>query len=145
MARTAIYPGSFDPVTNGHLDVIARASRLCDTLVVAIGVHHGKVPVFSAEDRIAMLREEAAAVCDADCRIEVVTFDGLVVEAAREHGASAIIRGLRDSTDFDYEMQMVGMNGQLAREIDTIFLPASPRFATLRPVLCGRSRPWAAM
>ena len=125
MTRTAIYPGSFDPVTNGHLDVIARATRLCDRLVVAVGVHHGKAPVFSSAERIAMLERETGEFAASGCRIEFATFDGLVVDAAKQHGATTIIRGLRDATDFDYEMQMAGMNGAMAPSIDTIFLPAS--------------------
>ncbi|MCB1474040.1 MAG: pantetheine-phosphate adenylyltransferase [Rhodobiaceae bacterium] len=142
MKRTAIYPGSFDPVTNGHLDVIGRASRLCDRLVVAIGVHHGKVPVFSTEERITILEREVAAVADEGCGIEIATFGGLVVEAARQHGATTIIRGLRDATDFDYEMQMVGMNGELAPEVDTVFLPASP---AVRHIAASLVRQIAAM
>ncbi|MFN0263591.1 pantetheine-phosphate adenylyltransferase [Tepidamorphus sp. 3E244] len=142
MTRTAFYPGSFDPVTNGHLDVIARASGLCDRLVVAVGVHHGKVPVFSSDERIDMLKEQATAIAAKGCEIEIVTFAGLVVDAAREHGATAIIRGLRDATDFDYEMQMVGMNRQLAEDIDTVFLPAS---AHVRHIAASLVRQIAAM
>lgn len=126
MTRTAIYPGSFDPVTNGHLDVIARATNLCDRLVIAIGIHHGKAPVFSSAERIAMLERETAGIASNGCSIEFTTFDGLVVDAAKQHAATTIIRGLRDATDFDYEMQMAGMNGQLAGDIGTVFPPASP-------------------
>lgn len=142
MTRIAIYPGSFDPLTNGHLDVIARASRLCDRLVVAVGVHHGKVPVFSADERIAMLERETADIAADTCEITITTFDGLVVDAARQHNAATIIRGLRDSTDFDYEMQMVGMNGELARDVDTVFLPASP---AVRHIAASLVRQIAAM
>lgn len=126
MPRTVFYPGSFDPVTFGHLDLIGRAGRLFDRIVVGIGVHHGKKALLPEEDRIAMLREEIAKLNPAPCaRIEVVTFDGLAVDAARSYGAIGILRGLRDASDFDYEMQMAGMNGALAPGLETIFLPAA--------------------
>jgi pantetheine-phosphate adenylyltransferase len=123
--RVGLYPGSFDPVTNGHLDVIGRASALFDRLVLAIGVHHAKKALFSAETRAELLKLEADAVCASGCRIEIVTFDDLVVEAATRHGATVMVRGLRDSTDFDYEMQLFGMNTRLQNGVDTLFLPAS--------------------
>jgi pantetheine-phosphate adenylyltransferase len=127
MNRVALYPGSFDPITNGHVDVIRAASRLCDRLVVAIGVHPGKTPMFTVEERAEMIDKvcvgEAAA---RGCEIAVVTFDGLAVEAARQNGATLIFRGLRDGTDLDYEMQMAGMNGAMAPDVQTVFLPASP-------------------
>jgi pantetheine-phosphate adenylyltransferase len=127
MTRTALYTGSFDPVTNGHVDIIRQALRLVDHLVVAIGVHPGKTPVFTADERAALIRE----VCEPLARIEqarlsVITFDGLAVEAARKAGATAMIRGLRDGSDLDYEIQMAGMNGAMAPDIATVFLPASP-------------------
>ena len=125
--RIAFYTGSFDPLTNGHVDVIRQGARLCDRLVVGIGVHPGKVPLFSADERATLIR----AVCALDlaavgCALEVVTFAGLAVEAAREAGATIVVRGLRDGTDFDYEMQMAGMNAAMAPQIATVFLPASP-------------------
>ncbi|HVG51671.1 MAG TPA: pantetheine-phosphate adenylyltransferase [Xanthobacteraceae bacterium] len=127
MARTAFYAGSFDPVTNGHLDVIRQAARLADHVVCAIGVHPGKTPLFSAEDRVAMLDAVAGkAVRDAGATLKCVTFDDLVVTAARRVGATLLIRGLRDGTDFDYEMQMAGMNGTMMPDIQTVFMPASP-------------------
>jgi pantetheine-phosphate adenylyltransferase len=127
MQRIGFTSGSFDPVTNGHLDVIARAARMVDRLVVGIGVHPGKSPLFSADERIEMLKAETAPVAKAaGCRIEIVTFDNLTVDAAKAAGATLIFRGLRDGTDFDYEMQMAGMNGTMAPGIDTVFLPASP-------------------
>ncbi|WP_020184635.1 pantetheine-phosphate adenylyltransferase [Methylopila sp. 73B] len=133
MPRTAFYAGSFDPVTNGHLDVVARALTLADRLVVGVGVHAGKQPIFPAEER----RELIAATCGplaetAGVALEIVAFSGLVVEAARAAGATLLVRGLRDATDFDYEMQMAGMNGELAPDVQTVFLPAGPasRFIT---------------
>ena len=127
MKRTGFYSGSFDPVTNGHTDVIARAARMVDTLVIGIGVHPGKTPMFSTEEKVAMLEVETAPITKATgCRMQIVTFGGLTVDAAREAGATLIFRGLRDGTDLDYEMQMAGMNGVMAGDIDTVFLPASP-------------------
>ncbi len=127
MTRIGFYSGSFDPVTLGHVDVLRRALALVDKLVIGIGVHPGKTPLFSVAERTAMLKAEGrAAAKEFGATIEVVTFDRLVVDAARESGASTIFRGLRDATDFDYEMQMAGMNGEMAGDIDTVFLPASP-------------------
>src|SRR5690242_14440743 len=117
--RTAFYPGSFDPPTNGHVDILRKAVRLADRLIVGIGVHPGKAPLFEAEARAAMIREIAADV-GGGATSEVVTFDGLTVEAARRHGATLIVRGLRDATDFDYEMQMAGMNQELTPDIATV-------------------------
>jgi pantetheine-phosphate adenylyltransferase len=127
MTRTGLYTGSFDPVTNGHLDVIAQACRLVDRLVIAIGVHPGKAPLFTADEKAAMLQEACGPVAAAaGTALETVTFDDLAVSAARRAGASVIVRGLRDGSDLDYEMQMAGMNGVMAPEIGTVFLPASP-------------------
>ena len=127
MKRIGFTSGSFDPVTNGHLDVIGRAARMVDTLVVGIGMHPGKTPLFSPDEKIEMLKAETAAIArKTGCKIEVVTFANLTIEAAEAAGATLIFRGLRDGTDFDYEMQMAGMNGAMAPDIDTVFLPASP-------------------
>jgi pantetheine-phosphate adenylyltransferase len=129
MKRIGFYSGSFDPVTLGHVDVIRRSLKLVDTLVIGIGVHPGKAPLFTVEERIEMLQLECAAMmkkAGLAGRVNVVTFAGLTVDVAREAGAGVIFRGLRDSTDFDYEMQMSGMNGAMAADIDTVFLPASP-------------------
>jgi pantetheine-phosphate adenylyltransferase len=143
MPRIALYAGTFDPVTNGHLDVVRQAARLCDRLVLAIGVHPGKTPLFGAEERRAMLEETCAPLakqqgCDFDC----ITFDDLVVAAAKRVGATALIRGLRDSTDFDYEMQMAGMNGAMAPVVQTVFLPAS---SEVRPITATLVRQIAGM
>lgn len=124
--RTGYYPGSFDPVTNGHVDVIARACGVVDKLVLAVGVSHTKKPFLAAETRVALLEQVAGPIGKArSCEIAVETFDTLVVDAARAAGASILIRGLRDATDYAYEMQMAGMNGELAPDIETVFLPAS--------------------
>lgn len=125
--RTAFYSGTFDPVTLGHTDVIRRAAGLVDRLVIGIGVNPGKAPMFSEADRVAMLESESAPIGKATgTKIEIVTFSGLAVDAASKHGASIIVRGLRDGTDFDYEMQMAGMNGEMVSDIQTVFVSASP-------------------
>jgi len=127
MQRTGFYPGSFDPVTLGHTDIIARACRLVDRLVIGVGAHDVKRPLFSIDERVAMLAGETAATAKATgVGIEIVTFGGLAVDAARKAGARIIIRGLRDATDFDYEMRMAGMNAAMAEDIETVFLAASP-------------------
>ncbi len=121
------YPGSFDPLTNGHLDVIERACKLVDKLVIGVGIHHSKKPMFSHEDRLALLRVTLEPVGKrTETEIEVVEFAGLMVAAARQNGAKLIIRGLRDTTDYNFEMQMVGMNAQMAPDLQTVFLPSSP-------------------
>jgi pantetheine-phosphate adenylyltransferase len=143
MTRNALYAGSFDPVTNGHLDVIRRAVDLADKLILAIGVHPGKTPLFSAEDRLAMLEETAAPIADAArCVLRCVTFADLVVRAAERENATLLIRGIRDGSDLDYEMQMAGMNQAMAGAIQTVFLPASP---AVRPITATLVRQIAAM
>jgi pantetheine-phosphate adenylyltransferase len=127
MQRTGFYPGSFDPVTLGHTDVIARACRLVDRLVIGVGVHDAKRPLFAAEERIAMLEGETGPIAAAaGTQIDIVTFSGLAVVAAAEAGAGIIVRGLRDATDFDYEVRMAGMNAAMAPQIETVFLAAAP-------------------
>jgi len=143
MPRTALFAGSFDPITNGHLDVVKSAVRLADRLVLAVGIHPGKAPLFSAEERLAMLEEISAPVGrSAGCEIVCTTFGDLVVSAARRVGATLLIRGLRDAADFDYEMQMAGMNGAMAPEVQTVFLPASPE---VRPITATLVRQIAGM
>src|SRR5215203_4912589 len=143
MPRIALYAGSFDPVTNGHLDVVRQAVRLADKLVLAIGVHPGKTPLFPAADRRAMLEETCGPLAkERGCSLEFTTFDGLVVTAAQNAGATVLIRGLRDGSDFDYEMQMAGMNGQMAPDVQTVFLPASP---SARPITATLVRQIAGM
>jgi pantetheine-phosphate adenylyltransferase len=143
MARIALYPGSFDPLTNGHVDVVRQAARLADTLVIAIGVHPGKTPMFSAAERQAMLEECCAPLLrGTGCQLSYATFDDLVVTAAKRANATLLIRGLRDGTDLDYEMQMAGMNGAMAPDIQTVFLPASP---LVRPITATLVRQIARM
>ena len=132
MKRIALYPGSFDPVTNGHLDVVRQAVSLADRLVVAIGIHPGKKPLFSTEERLEMAKHVFAPLADkVGCELDCTTFDDLTVTAAQRVGASLLIRGLRDGTDLDYEMQIAGMNETMAPDVQTVFLPASPM---VRPI-----------
>ena len=143
MPRIALYAGSFDPVTNGHLDVVRHAVRLADRLVLAIGLHPGKAPLFSADERLAMLQEICGPVArEAKCELSCITFADLVVNIARKEGAAILIRGLRDGTDLDYEMQMAGMNAAMAPDILTVFLPASP---LVRPITATLVRQIAGM
>ena len=143
MPRTALFAGSFDPITLGHLDAVRGAVRLADKLVLAIGVHPGKTPLFSADERLAMLEEICAPVARAaGCEIACVTFADLVVAAARRVAATILVRGVRDATDFDYEMQMAGMNAAMAPEIQTVFLPAAP---AVRPITATLVRQIAGM
>ena len=132
MLRIALFPGSFDPVTSGHLDVVRQAARLADRVVLAIGTHPGKAPMFSVEDRLAMLEETCGPLARAaGCELRCTTFGDLVVTAARREGAGLLIRGLRSATDFDYEMEMAGMNGSMAPDLQTVFIPAAP---SVRPI-----------
>jgi pantetheine-phosphate adenylyltransferase len=127
MTRVAFYPGTFDPVTNGHLDLLRQALAVADNVVVAIGTNPSKSPMFSLADRKAMIAAMAKTLPAKDAsRVSVTSFEGLAVDAARNAGATLIVRGLRDANDFDYEMQMAGTNAVLAPELKTIFLPSSP-------------------
>ncbi len=125
--RIGLYPGTFDPVTNGHLDVIGRAARLLDKLVVGVAINTGKGPLFSLEERVAMVRAETAALATGGTLIEVLPMEGLLVQFARSIGASMILRGLRAVSDFDYEFQMAGMNYRMDPGVETVFLMASER------------------
>ncbi|HET9583719.1 MAG TPA: pantetheine-phosphate adenylyltransferase [Bradyrhizobium sp.] len=143
MPRIALYPGSFDPVTNGHLDVVQSAVSLCDRLIVAIGVHPGKKPLFSTEERLDMVRAVFGPIAaKAGCEFDATTYDNLTVTAAQEAGATIMIRGLRDGTDLDYEMQLAGMNEAMAPEVHTVFVPASP---AVRPITATLVRQIAGM
>jgi pantetheine-phosphate adenylyltransferase len=143
MPRTALFPGSFDPVTNGHLDIVAQAARLAERLVLAIGTHPGKTPLFNADERLAMLNETCAPLAHkAGCEFRCITFADLVVATAKREGATILVRGLRSATDFDYEMEMAGMNGMMAPDLQTVFLPASP---PVRPITATLVRQIASM
>ena len=132
----AIYAGSFDPITNGHLDVIKGSLRLADKVIVAIGIQPGKTPIFSFDERMDLIGRSCASRFGADAeRLSCAAFNGLLVDAARKNGASLIVRGLRDGTDLDYEMQMAGMNGIMAPELQTVFLPADPAARTITATL----------
>ena len=126
MTRTALYPGTFDPITNGHLDIIGRAVKLVDHLVIGVAINEAKNPLFPLEDRVEMVREEVAKFGEG-AAIEVRPFDGLLMHFAEEIGAQSIVRGLRAVSDFEYEFQMVAMNQQLNDDIETVFLMADPR------------------
>lgn len=131
----AIYAGSFDPVTNGHMDVLKGALRLADEVIVAIGVHPGK-NLSSPSRACGAHRWKLKAILGKDAgRVSVISFDGLVIDAARKHAAQLMVRGLRDGTDLDYEMQMAGMNGTMAPELQTVFLPADPAVRTITATL----------
>ncbi len=127
-ARAGVYPGTFDPVTNGHVDIIARTARILPRLIVGVAVNAGKQPLFSLAERAEMVRAEAHEIAArTGSEIEVREFSSLLIGFARELGAAVIIRGLRAVSDFDYEFQMAGMNARLAPEIETLFLMASER------------------
>ncbi|WP_421723890.1 pantetheine-phosphate adenylyltransferase [Bauldia sp.] len=126
MIRTALYPGTFDPITNGHVDILAAALALADRVEIAIGTHPTKSTMFALDDRLAMIAAAVAELPNGQGdRVAVSTFDGLTVAAARSAGATLIVRGLRNGADFDYEMQMAATNAVLAPEVQTVFLPAS--------------------
>lgn len=130
----AFYSGSFDPPTLGHLDIMRRGLKLFDRLVVGVGVHPSKTPMFTDAERAAMLREELDGF-GTGSRAEVVLFNGLAVDAARKCGAQVILRGVRDAADYGYEAQMAGMNAKLAPDIDTVFLTASPEVSHITSTL----------
>jgi pantetheine-phosphate adenylyltransferase len=143
MTRTALFTGTFDPVTNGHLDVVRQACRVAERIVIAIGVHSSKAPIFSPEERVEMLNKVCGPILEGEgIGLEVVTFNDLAVQAAKRYGASIIVRGLRDGTDLDYEIQMASMNAIMAPEIQTVFFPASP---PVRPITATLVRQIASM
>ena len=124
--RIALYPGTFDPITNGHIDIITRAAKLADRLVIGVAVNTGKGPVFTLEERVSLVEMEIRPVVEKiGITVEVRPFSSLLIQFAREIGAQIIVRGLRAVTDFDYEFQMTGMNYRLDSEIETVFLMAS--------------------
>lgn len=140
--RSAIYAGSFDPLTNGHMSVLRAGLAVFDHVSIAIGVHSSKAGLFTFEERQRLIDaslDEAGMAVD---RVSVISFDGLVVDAARAAGAVAMLRGLRDSTDYAYEMQMAGMNTAMAPDIETVFVPAE---AKTRPIAATLVRQIALM
>ena len=141
---TAFYPGSFDPLTLGHLDILEKALALFPNVVIGIGVHSSKKAMFSFKERSNLIEAclaETSGAAEVE-RVRVVAFEGLAVDAARANGAGAIVRGLRDGTDLDYEMQMAGMNGVMRPDVVTVFLPASP---ATRPITATLVRQIAQM
>jgi pantetheine-phosphate adenylyltransferase len=130
--RTGVYPGTFDPMTLGHMDIIRRATHLVDRLVIGVTTNPSKSPMFTVDERLAMVEREMAAITDCgSAEIRVVAFDSLLMDFAVREGASMIIRGLRAVADFEYEFQMAGMNQQLNDEIETVFLMAG---VSLQPI-----------
>jgi pantetheine-phosphate adenylyltransferase len=128
MERIGVYPGTFDPVTNGHIDIIGRATRIVDRLVVGVAINIGKGPLFTLEERVELLRSDLQRLGgDVAARIDIVPFETLLIEFVRAQKASTIVRGLRAVSDFEYEFQMASMNARLAPEIETVFLTASER------------------
>lgn len=127
MHVTAIYPGTFDPITNGHVDVVSRASLMFECLKVAVAVNAGKTPAFGIEERVGMARAALAELPN----VEVLSFSNLLVDCAREHNARVIIRGLRAVSDFEYEVQLAGMNRRLSPQVETVFIASSQEYAFL--------------
>jgi len=126
--RVGVYPGTFDPITLGHMDIIERGAKLVDRLIVGVTTNIAKSPMFSDDERIAIVEREVAGVAN---NIEVVGFDSLLVDFARAQGAAVVIRGIRGVTDFEYEYQLTGMNRQLNHQVETIFLMAD---VALQPI-----------
>lgn len=128
MERIGVYPGTFDPVTNGHIDIIGRATRIVDRLVVGVAINIGKGPLFTLEERVELLRSDLQRLGeDVAGRIDIVPFETLLIDFVRSQNAKTIVRGLRAVSDFEYEFQMASMNARLAPEIETVFLTASER------------------
>ena len=127
--KVGIYPGTFDPITNGHTDIIGRAARLLDRLVVGVAINPGKGPIFTIDERVELVREEVRHLPDnLSNRIEVMQFSGLLIDFAHQANASVIIRGLRAVSDFDYEFQMASMNAKMAPDVETVCLMASDKY-----------------
>jgi pantetheine-phosphate adenylyltransferase len=124
MQIIAIYPGTFDPITNGHLDIIARASKLYDKVIVAVAVNRSKTPLFSLNERVDLIK---CVICEFT-NVEVIGFDNLLVDCAKQQGATVILRGLRAVSDFEYEFQLAGMNRRLAPELETVFLTPAEQY-----------------
>jgi len=122
---TVVYPGTFDPITNGHADIVARASRLFDRVILGVAVNAGKSPTFSLDERVALAREALTGIA----RLEIVAFSNLLVDFVRECGAGVVLRGLRAVSDFEYEFQLAGMNRRLAPEVETLFLTPAEQYS----------------
>ena len=134
--RTGLYPGSFDPITNGHVDIIQRSLKLVDKLIIGIGVSATKTPLFSFEQREAMLQTEIGPLAEKlGVEMKVISFQGLLVDVARKNGADIILRGLRTAADYEYEAQMTSMNRSMAPEVETVFLPAAPEVSFVSSTL----------
>ena len=134
--RVGLYPGSFDPITNGHIDIIKRSLSIVDKLIVAIGVSATKTPLFTFEQRQAMIETEIGPLAkQMGVEMQVISFSDLLVDVARDNGAHIILRGLRTAADYEYEAQMTAMNRSMAPEIETIFLPASPEVSFISSTL----------
>ena len=128
MSHTGVYPGTFDPVTNGHMDIIARATRVVDKLIIGVAINAGKGPLFTLDERVGMVKYEISQLAqEVTSRIKVQPFEGLLTDFAVSSGASLIVRGLRAVSDFEYEFQMTGMNRRLNSDIETVFLTASEK------------------
>lgn len=134
MPKIAIYPGTFDPITNGHIDIIERASRFFDKIYITVAKNPAKSPLFSVQERVEMIQKSIEGLSNG-ADLEVITFDGLVVECARQCQASVIIRGLRAISDFEYELQMALMNRKLAEEITTVFLMPHEKYTYLNSTI----------
>ena len=134
--RVGLYPGSFDPITNGHIDIIKRSLKLVDKLIIGIGVSATKTPLFSFEQREAMLQTEIGPLAkQLGVEMQIISFQGLLVDVARDNGADIILRGLRTGADYEYEAQMTSMNRSMAPEVETVFLPASPEVSFVSSTL----------
>lgn len=131
--RTALFAGTFDPVTLGHLDILRKSLRLFDRVIVAIAIGHHKTPLFTVEERVEMFREILSG--EESSRVEILPFEGLLVDVAREVGALAVVRGLRFVSDFEFEMQMAELNRKLHPEMETVFLPPSEKYGAVNSTL----------
>jgi len=128
--RTALYPGTFDPMTLGHLDIMKRAAKLCDKLIIGVAINRSKGPLFGLDDRVQMV-EHVVSPLRESMEVEVLPFEGLLIHFVEQCGASMIVRGLRAVSDFEYEFQMAGMNDRLNPDIETVFLMADPQYQTI--------------